>query len=1010
MANPILTQDIIDAEGVVKALDIVISKANELQGVMEGTIVEIMRDARALKKELDDAKKSGSNPIPEETVPDVDKLHKAFTSVLKDYQDIEDVVRDTLKVKKSYNDLMKAERQYVEENGQSYNNMYAQYNAIKAVMNNLNAAIPEQANLLKRLGKEAESLMNKMNTYQQATGKYTLQVGNYSKATNGLVLSMNQVTRELPSLMNSMNQFAMAISNNIPILVDQWSRYSQEQKAAQESYDNFIKQGMSHGEAIKAMGDSAQYLGGKFKALKLPFQSITGWIGILSAAFVALTKVLSNYVHINWFQGMDKKLQKIAEGTKAVFDIQSKLVNLKLDTYTRKIADAESEVARARSKASSPLVVSDKEKEVLDLREKQLDDYNKKFANVISMRGIYEKRLAKIYEEIAAAEKKRTQQQTAGVSFGKGAQKELDRLKAQASVYESMLEPARKAEQDRRKFDTDLIAWEEQRAKIMYDIRWNEIEAEAGLEERRTALMREGFAKQREELKNNIEASKRDIERQLNDPSLYLSPKQRKALQQSSKMLDMELEKGLKEIAYNEKVTGINAIYDIHDARISAEEDGYSKEYEILLSNYKRRRALIKAQLEEDVNLTKEERKVLQNEYDLMGVSFKRSTDKLNLDRLNAIAESERMIATSQRDRSKATSYEKSFGALQDQIDYWNKFRNNTIVYGNLAKDELERKLKEIDETIASLTFKQTNLEKSKTIWDRWGVDEETAYKIETIFQASIDTFNTLVDSANEYLQVLYEIAQAEVDAANAKVEATKEAYDYEREARANGYANSVEIARAEYREKLRLQKQALEKQKEIAKIQEGIDIATQVSSLITATAQIWKTYSSIPVPGLGQALAGVATAAMWGAFVASKVKARQLAETQYGDGMSEYLDYGGSHASGHDIDFGTDSKGRRRTVERGEVIGVINKRNVRKFGAKNVTGIIDSLNDGTFGQKYGNAFSDVLTVEANHTNIDLSRLERGVDALVSGNEKRVVVADGCIIEYYKNSKRIIRN
>lgn len=59
-----------------------------------------------------------------------------------------------------------------------------------------------------------------MNAMQQATGKFQLQVGQYSKAVSGLNIATTQVLRELPALAVSPTTFAIAISNNIPILQD----------------------------------------------------------------------------------------------------------------------------------------------------------------------------------------------------------------------------------------------------------------------------------------------------------------------------------------------------------------------------------------------------------------------------------------------------------------------------------------------------------------------------------------------------------------------------------------------------------------------------------------------------------------------------------------------------------------------------------------------------------------------------------------------------------------------
>ena len=251
------------------------------------------------------------------------------------------------------------------------------------------------------------------------------------------------------------------------------------------------------------------------------------------------------------------------------------------------------------------------------------------------------------------------------------------------------------------------------------------------------------------------------------------------------------------------------------------------------------------------------------------------------------------------------------------------------------------------------------------------------------------------------------QMAELAVECAEKEMDSAKTLLDYELQARANGYANNVEYAQKEYEEKRKIAQKAAQDALELQKVQEAANTAQQISSLVTATANIW---SAEGIKGLaGVPLALAATAAMLLSFGAAKRKAAQLANAQteqYGEGMSEYLNYGGSHASGNDIDFGVKPDGTRRRVERGEMIGVINKRNVNKYGVKQVGDIISALNKGEFEQRYGNAFSYGFVGGST----DLSQLEKGVNSLVEQGNTRVVNVNGKTIAYYKNTKRVIRS
>ena len=102
----------------------------------------------------------------------------------------------------------------------SYNQLYAQYNLIKNVLNAMSTEMRNAEGVGKLWEAEALRIMNVMKGMQEATGKHTLSVGDYAKAFNGLSIATQQVLREMPTLANSMQQFFIAISNNVPIFVD----------------------------------------------------------------------------------------------------------------------------------------------------------------------------------------------------------------------------------------------------------------------------------------------------------------------------------------------------------------------------------------------------------------------------------------------------------------------------------------------------------------------------------------------------------------------------------------------------------------------------------------------------------------------------------------------------------------------------------------------------------------------------------------------------------------------
>lgn len=272
-----------------------------------------------------------------------------------------------------------------------------------------------------------------------------------------------------------------------------------------------------------------------------------------------------------------------------------------------------------------------------------------------------------------------------------------------------------------------------------------------------------------------------------------------------------------------------------------------------------------------------------------------------------------------------------------------------------------------------------------------------------------------VISNLQEIAQAEVDVAQAAVDAAEKRVEAAQSAYDAEVEGRNNGYANQVATKKKELQQE---KKNMQEKQKlleQAQKRQEAINTVTQASSLITASANIWSAMSGVPIIGPALALAAIAT--MWTSFAVAKVKAKQAtaaANQEYGEGGLEFLE-GGSHASGNDIDLHQkNSEGKNMRAEGGEAMAIINRRNTRKY-KRVLPDIVDSLNKGTFENKFSQAFNKADSLQAQmitvETTTDLSNIERGVEAIKKQNSERVYpLGDGRTLVIKGNVKRYINN
>ena len=287
------------------------------------------------------------------------------------------------------------------------------------------------------------------------------------------------------------------------------------------------------------------------------------------------------------------------------------------------------------------------------------------------------------------------------------------------------------------------------------------------------------------------------------------------------------------------------------------------------------------------------------------------------------------------------------------------------------------------------------------------GFDDRAINAVDMVTDRVVSAINTIIDAE-------IEAAEKAVEAQQKRVDAAEKALDAEVEARKNGFANNVATAKKELQEEKKRQQEKQKLLDDAKRKQAAVDTVMQISSLVTATAQIWKSLAGIPVIGPGLAIA--ATATMWGSFAAAKIRASQIAQqTQdYGHGGIEFMQ-GGSHASGNDIPLGVkNSRGRGMKVEGGEAVAVINKRSTAKY-RKSLPMVVKSINKGTFEETFSNAFSSgtVLAPQFNSTKsveIDLSRIEAELSAIRERNETQYLQApDGTVTVITRNTRRTIK-
>ena len=106
-------------------------------------------------------------------------------------------------------------------NVNSYNGLVAKMAELNREFRSMDTASDEGKARMRELGAEINAVNDQLKAMDALRGNYQRNVGNYTSALNGLNIATAQIVRELPAATVSANTFFLAISNNIPMLVDQ---------------------------------------------------------------------------------------------------------------------------------------------------------------------------------------------------------------------------------------------------------------------------------------------------------------------------------------------------------------------------------------------------------------------------------------------------------------------------------------------------------------------------------------------------------------------------------------------------------------------------------------------------------------------------------------------------------------------------------------------------------------------------------------------------------------------
>lgn len=943
------------------------------------------------------------------------------------------------------------------EQAGSYNYLAAQYELCKIKLNGLTKEERENTQAGRDLVAETKGLYYQMRELQEATGNFSLGVGDYKQAWRGLGFSITQVVRELPAAAIGMNTFFLAISNNVPMVIDEIQKLRAQNVA-------LTKEGKPTISIAKAIARSL-------------FSWNTALVLVLTAFTMFGDKIIS------WARSLIKGKDAVITTTEAIRNMNDELAEngsnygdtlvkyKKLQSEWRNLKTLEDQkkwVANNTSEFNNLGLAINNTKDAETAFVEETDAVIKSFQARAKAEAAYTlaaKEYEKAFIKQREAEQARLEKPNALDLFkGSLAAGSMAAGGTGVGIPAEQRDVAKNAEDQRQARIRDLEA-EAKAANTNAESYFKLADAESTYAD--TILKNIGlWGKSKKESKGR---TPRDVEDTLESLSLAAT----KAYQKSLTELERdEIKKRRQQAisAYNTEVADLTRKYN----KIQRILDGQDERYKKLTDEQKD--AAIKAQ-DEILKAIENKQKSSTTELGLLNFAKQEQEARVLLETLNLQAEASRkgseeelalrlkILETEEKialarnaqlppsEQQKPSDIKAEFATQRalttgdiilanfEQRQALEEAEFNTVRHNEteITKFKLNQERKrwetlvalaelgmlkwsktQIDTAKATITKLNREIEEADSfigligeqgiggaLLTKLGFDDK---QIEALTQAT----NIIIDNISAIAEAEVQAAEAAVEAAQERVDAARAAYDAEIEARNKGYANNVATAARELEQEKKKEREKQKILRDAQKRKEAIDSVTQTSSLITASALLWQSFA-----GTGPAapfLAAAAIAAMWTSFAVAKVKARQVAAAsdEYGEGGLEFLE-GGSHASGNDIDLGTkNKKGRRMRAEGGEALAIINKRRTRQYKAI-LPDIINSLNKGIFEDKYLNAFAGVDSSNATFNieqeqKIDLSKIENDVSRIREQNEVKYFTApDGTVIMQKKNVKRIIK-
>lgn len=585
---------------------------------------------------------------------------------------------------KQYSALLRNHAAVVISSAGSYNEMSAAVLQLEKRFKDLSPALRSN-DIGKGLLNQISTLKNELKSIDAQMGNYQRNVGNYASHWNGLNMSVQQVARELPSLAVGWNTFFLAISNNLPMVVDELKKARIEYQAMQEAGQKGIP------------------------VWKQLTKSILSW----QTALVVGITLLSVYGKdiMDWVASLFKGEQAVLELANAEKDLA--------DARKRGISNSVKERAELDLlyKATQDTSRSIEERnEAVDKLQKRYPSYFKNMSNEEILAGKASVAYGELKKAIIASAIARAQADKIAENSMKIDEKNNERLgylTKQVQAQEVLDRASANIRKSQGK-DYDVTRNKAIRDQI-------ELVESYGKKASDTALEIDILRKSNENLMNKM------------DVSAYTStPGKEDNDEEKNKR---EQEKAAKDLAnYQEDIAK-----RLSDTRISLIDDEYEKERALAQKKYEENIASIKGNSEDENKLRANYEEILRNE--LLTID-KKYLDKIDEEERKRVEDSVK-YQLEEKQREYATLAIVSSQNMQKEIDdELERYRQ-----GIISKEQYEKNKAEITQKYA-LQEAQRAIDLLKEQIEISGLSDEEKFKIkEALAKAEIKLANEVRDA-----------------------------------------------------------------------------------------------------------------------------------------------------------------------------------------------------------------------------------------------------------------------